>query len=116
MFTSYIISFSDNLEETADILLRELIESGKNFGDFIPKAFLLAPTGQTSNTDTHSNRRVPIEQVSILIPRQGRISECKQDPAPSKNSLTRDFRLIPPAIYQKTQRGPVSKKLLQDLV
>ena len=36
MFTPYIIPFSDNLEENATILLRELIESGKNLGDFIP--------------------------------------------------------------------------------
>lgn len=36
MFTPYVIPFSEDLEENADILLRELIESGKNFGDFIP--------------------------------------------------------------------------------
>jgi autotransporter strand-loop-strand O-heptosyltransferase len=35
MFTPYIIPFSDGLEENADILLRELIESGEKLGDFI---------------------------------------------------------------------------------
>jgi autotransporter strand-loop-strand O-heptosyltransferase len=36
MFTPYVIPFSDSLEENASILLRELIESGKNLGDFMP--------------------------------------------------------------------------------
>ena len=36
MFTPYVIPFSDSSEENADILLREIIDSGKNLGDFIP--------------------------------------------------------------------------------
>lgn len=36
MFTPYIVPFSDSPKENADIFLIELLESGKNLGDFIP--------------------------------------------------------------------------------
>ena len=36
MFTPYITPFTDDLKENAAILLRELIESGENLGNFIP--------------------------------------------------------------------------------
>lgn len=97
-------------EQTAVTLLRELIESGKNFGDFIPKGPSLAPTGPQGPQRTHSNQGVPIRQVRVLMPRQGRFSEFKRPPAPSKNWQTANSRIDSTSHPSEGSEGPSFQK------
>ena len=95
---------------TAVTPLRELIESGKNFGDFILRP-LAGPIWTLScRSETHNGIKVPYRMVSTLVPRQGRISESQQLPAPSKNCNSQSAKSGATRVYS---HAPDSKKLLQ---
>ena len=86
MFTSYIIPFSDDLEENATILLRELIESGKNLGDFMP------PTNDVERfkqqmlahySETHTAPEVTIDiKASVTYDRYVKLHVDQLPPSP----------------------------------
>jgi hypothetical protein len=98
-------------KQTAVTLFRELIESGKNFGDFI----LGNPSGPICpymDSETHNGGGVPLVPVSTLLPRQGRFSVVQHHPAPSKNCESQSRQNGAIAVYSKCSK---SKKLLQDM-
>lgn len=115
MFTPYVIPFSDNLEENADILIRELIESGKKLGDFIP------PTNDVERfrtemlahySETHSVPEVTVEiKARVTYDRYLRLHIDQLPPSPhrarfidtAENRIVHETDIKPGFWYQPNQ-------------